>query len=277
MRRKQMLGQRARRRRTIIISIMVFVVVGLVVFAGFAVHWDRLYITQVVVAESDYIASSDVEALVWESLAGSYWYIAPRRNSVIYPRETIRERILSTYPRIGDVTIRRNGFSQLQVTFQTHDPHALWCQSEARECFYVTDTGYVFDRAPYFSDNVYFIYEDGMVNWDDPVGSRVFEVERFREVEMFVDSLRGLGLNPVRLQGVPDGTPTVVLSEGGEVLFDDGNDFMRQTSNLLHVVEDTEGGLYPITETRFDLEYIDLRFDGKVYYKMYQGTSTPRT
>jgi hypothetical protein len=126
------------------------------------------------------------------------------------------------------------------------------------KCYFMDESGFVFDEAPYFSGEVYFKFYGQM--------------EDFHKLVSFKEIVENMKLDPVAISVEENGDVKVLLSSrnssetGPEIILKIDSDFQKVAENL-----QTALGTEPL-HTNFknkysSLEYIDLRFGNKVYYR----------
>ena len=149
------------------------------------------------------------------------------------------------------------------------------------------ENGYIFDEAPYFSGEVYFkfyglpaqagvpdvgIPQSGSpASGTSPLGS-YYSKQNFQQLLSFKDGLVTFGLKPVALYITNDGEIEFILSGGTaatlgpEIILNNDSDFQKVAENLETAL--TTEPLQTEFKNKYSvLQYIDLRFGNKVYYK----------
>ena len=131
--------------------------------------------------------------------------------------------------------------------------------------------GYIFDEAPFFSGDVYLKFY-GKVDLKDnsPLGSNV-SGENFSKLASFIESLSNVGLKPAILYMEDSGDIKVLLTEENEgkepyIALKANADLQKLTENL-ELALNTEPLLSDFKNKYSSLEYIDLRYGNKVYYR----------
>ena len=109
----------------------------------------------------------------------------------------------------------------------------------------------------------------------DPIGQNFLPEQKFVEVNAVREALKDLRVETVAL-AVSSATSTVVgntfdykTKEGAQFLFSDKYDFEEQIANLKAVLDSDEYA-EEAPNGFSDIEYIDLRFGSKVFYRIHQ-------
>jgi len=274
-----------RRRRKQIIKISVLA--GCVLFILGALSWLTYYkeftVTNVEVAGNDVINPDNLRSIVQDELKGGYLMLFAKRNAFLLPRRSIKKHILDEYKRIEKLDIDLVGLHTVKINITERKPYVLWCGenysidaediSVIDDCYFVDRGGFVFDRAPNFSVNVYFtvysLLAPALSNaQDDPIGREVGTAISFTHLMEFREALQKDGIKSTRLIALPDNDYELGLTGGGLVLFNGGNS-LAETLNDLFLAIETK--LKEREDLFGNLEYIDARFidNRKVYFKFY--------
>lgn len=276
--RKTLLGERKRRRRNIIIVIICIGVILLCIGVFFVLRKEEWQIKEVYIYGGEGISHAQVKEKIWSELHKNYIYVIPRTSLFVYPSDAIIRGIMEEFSRIKYVELDLEFPDKLHVTLKEYEPYVLWCENmiegiydpvasstggvlSAGDCYYVDETGYIFDTAPSFKEGIYFRYSGAM---DTPLRSRLFSQEYFLQLELFRKQLKDRGLDSVSLVINPDETFVLMLKEGGVILLDKDIPLAVAFDNVISVLNDPEANMFPLDA----ISYIDLRYQRKVYYKL---------
>lgn len=226
----------------------------------------------------------EVETLkdfVTQSLKGRYVYLFSRANIFIYPDHTIEKKLLSTFLELKSARLSRDSFTALSLTVAERKPRYLWC-GEGRDlkteipdrCYFVDEDGVIFMNAPYFSGRVYFemygvpegerlAVEEGRV---EPLGRRFLREDTFTRVTSFIEAVKGLGIEPVFLMMKEEGDE-LLLENGVRLIFNRDNAPEEMANTLSNALQSEVLPLVALTDINTKLEYVDLRYPKRVYYK----------
>jgi predicted nucleic acid-binding Zn ribbon protein len=237
-------------------------------------------INQIEINGNNVIKKNEIETLVSKHLEGKYIYLFPKSNSLIYPRVKIYNDLIYSFPRIEDLFVYVEKFKTLKIDITERAGSYLYCGKEIPEeesevgenCYFIDQDGYIFDKAPYFSGNIYFKYFMGLLdNPEDPSGQEIMAEQSFRNLVNFIKGISKLGFQSTHIFVDTEGISHLYLKEGQkglqpEIVF-------RDQENLDSVLEDFSLAMKKqefadeIISKYDDLLYIDLRFKNKVFYK----------
>jgi hypothetical protein len=270
--------RRVKRMRLVILFfiLLVFVIGGLAFFSAN----KNVVIDKIVVSGNHIIDEEDIEKEINKNISGRYIYLFSKNNSFIYPHKKIYDSLLVTFPRIEKLSIYRDNLKTLHIDISERTGSYLYCgenlpenKSEIGEnCYFVNNDGFIFDKAPYFSGDVYFKYYMMIDNiTSNPLGKQMLDIDHFHELARFIDAVNSIGFNPVYISLDQMGTYTLYLdaNKGGtlpKIIFKDEDDFRIIQDNLSLAMKKKE--FSSEINSRYDsLLYIDLRFKNKVLYK----------
>ncbi len=269
--------QHLRTRRMVIIYSLLFL--ALITGLSFLSSFHRLLITNIVVEGTHIIDGGEVRDRVFSDMQGKYLYLFTKQNSFIYPKSFIVKDLRATFPRIEDLNIRLEGINTIHVVITERTGSYLWCGASVPvdasdvgdNCYFVNSDGYIFDRAPYFSGNIYFKFYIPLADSSEPLNKNVLEPELFRPIISFVDGLTELGFHPISVVLTDPENYAFHLAprpSGGEpeVMFKQDNDLTEIFTNLASAMKNPDFKNEMLSK-QSTLLYIDLRFKNKVLYK----------
>lgn len=226
------------------------------------------------------INEEDIIKNIKTNISGKYFYLFAKSNTFIFPQKKIYNDLIKNFPRIESLSVNRDKLKNLVVDITERVGSSLYCGQIIPEnkndigenCYFINNDGYIFDKAPYFSGNVYFKY---YLKIDDSgsnaLGKQMMKVDDFHQVARFVDLVTALGFEPIYLSKNSDGTNNLYLAHGisdtsPKIIFKDENSLEEIGDNLSVAMRKKEFA-DEINSGYNTLLYIDLRFDNKVLYK----------
>jgi len=266
------------RIRLIVLCVILFI--SIIVALSYLSFDKRLTIRDIAINGTSIINWDEVSKNIDKNLSGKYLYIFSKRNSFIYPHDKLQESLLTEFPRIEKLEMSVKNFNTLVLNIKERLGTHLYCGATLPEkkeeigenCYFINNDGYIFDKAPYFSGDIYFKYytEINMIN-GKVLGSQIFEATRFHELARFVDGVSSLGFKPIYLVRSQDKTFSLYLKSVGDkpnpkVIFKEDNDLVTILDNFKTAMGEKE--FANEINSKYDtLSYIDLRFKNKVLYK----------
>lgn len=265
-----------------------------IMFASLAIlsllsHLPETTITQVGVSGTSLVVPDDIKILGHDHLSGRYLGVVSRAHTLLYPKDRIRETLLDTYPQIASLDIRRSDLTTLQVVVDERQPRHLWCGGEPSghtvrsQCYFLDDEGVIFAKAPRFSGSVFLeIYmtpEGASVReqpyYEAPLGHYLFAGDGFTRVVSLHDRLEEQGLAIERLICDTNNDCSFFL-DNGVALHIARSDEVDEIMQAFETILKTDRlSMKHLTERDSRLEYIDLRFNNRAFFRFEGNESTP--
>lgn len=229
-----------------------------------AFYLPAVTIAEVRVEGAHSIASEAIAGIVERGLSGRRFLILPKRNALIYPREGILAQLRAEHPKLKTIAMSLSGLKTLSVSVSERAPYARFCgatPSPDAACFFMDETGVVYEPSPSFSDNPYVDWYGG-----EPLapGQRFLTQEEFSLLRPLADAFKGEGLT-VRSIAVDDVRDVHVYdATGAEVRFA----LTRKPEDVLRALRAARASEALAGKELSEIEYIDLRFGNRLYYRL---------
>ena len=272
--------KRKRRRRRLRLLVLLFILFITLVYglSYFSSH-KRITINHIVINGAKIISASEMESFINDKLSGKYMYLFARSNSIIYPKNEIYKDLMNTFPRIETLKIDRDRFHTLQISITERFGSYLYCGDKVPEiksdigenCYFLNSDGYIFDKAPYFSGDVYFKYYVPLLEDSNILGQHIFDPERFHSFTRFIDGITLIKFKPIYLVAEEDGIHSLYLANPSgttspRIIFKSEDNLVTILDNLSTAMNKAEFA-NEVNSKYATLLYIDLRFKNKVLYK----------
>ena len=231
-----------------------------------------------------YGADQSLADVARSALAGSYFGIVPRDSTFFISDSRVRASLLSARSDIAAISLFRNGLTGLSVKVDYRVPIARWCgpsfasSTPESKCYLFDASGFVYATAtePFVvqagaatSSAAVAPADEGTVtpfvlfdalkqDSPAPVGSTIIAEDTLPAVFDFARRLASFG------------SPVSIISIRG----DEADIYLANGARVTYVVGSEEDALSALTSAGANLnladgsiDYIDLRFPGKVYVK----------
>lgn len=253
---------RARRKRMLIACGAVLV---LIIIAVLVLRLKSFQIKEVVAEGVPSTGSAQVQEVASELLSGSYLWLVPKTNIFFYPRSHLEQELGQRFPRLSSIAASLEGAHILHIKGVERAPFARYCAlalSGVEGCYFLDETGFIFDASPVFSEGVYFTYATA-VPLEDPLGRQFIPQPEFESLAAFVTRVGTFGVEPHSLE-LSDTEGTMILRSGASIKFSRGVDTAALSRALESFLESE-----PIkAEKDFwnKLSTLDMRTENKVFY-----------
>ena len=254
-------------RKIIILSILIVVLIsGLIVVA----RNSHFLLQKINISGNKIIETERIRDEVNKILDSNFLFIFPKKNVLWFPKEKIKENILKSYSRIRKVEIERRSFKEIEVMIEEYGSKYLACVPAPIEtdekCYFLDEDGHVFTEAPFFSGGVYFKFFDYLEGKDIAVGDDILPPPEFKRIISLIDQLSNLGLETKSMNIRKSSYELVLENKKTRIIFTKENDYNKLLSNLSAALS-SKPFVGDIKKILNSLEYFDLRFGNKVYYK----------
>ncbi|HVX90596.1 MAG TPA: hypothetical protein VHC20_03085 [Candidatus Paceibacterota bacterium] len=269
-------GERLRTRRRaakkrILIALAVLLVLAL--GAGVYALWQPWARIQAVEASGPHADTIPIAAK--EALAGTYFHLIPRDSIFFYPRDAVRTAVLDAYPDIEAVSLSRTTFKSVSITAIERATAFTWCGEDHTApstdgCYDADNDGFIFESfmpssiaaSTTASDTPAMpslpVYAALAASSTKPLRATVANAPGIVGVIRFARAMGSLGARVKSIQ-IRDDEADLYTSGGTRITYVIGQESAAASLAATAFPElDLNGG---------SLDYIDLRFSGKVYYK----------
>lgn len=259
--RRSSLRIRRRKLQTLLALIILLMGAGAVYGLSVLTYLPQYTITKVSVGGTEHVPPRLVQAFVEAKLSDGTYHLLSRENIFLYPKKTIAKSIPEYFPRILNAQISRDALMAqvINVVVVERQPFALWC-SQTDTCFDMDNGGFVFALSATSTDGR-IVFTGGLATSSPPIG-QTFLPQHFAGVLALVSHLKERGYSVADVSVENEQDFAVSLAERFVLRASFGADADSLVQNLQAVL--SSGTMRGKEDT---IEYIDLRFGNRVYYK----------
>lgn len=212
------------------------------------------------------VPESAIRENVARSIAGAYGWVIPRGSIIAARTGAIGDQIKKEFPAVREVAVARRFPDALDVSVTERSLWSIFCSDlkiAARSCVAIDESGYAYASSPEVTGALLLrVRSDGA---DVSVGSFAVEhgvVDRMRTLANGLPAAAGSAPLNFELRTELPSEIRAFMPEGYRIIFRRDDDAARSLAILKKVLDEEIGG------KRKRLDYIDLRFGNKVFYKM---------
>ncbi len=277
--------RKKRKKKFIRLGIIAFLLFFIFGSSSYIAHRKEFRISKVVLSGGVLVTQNDIEKETLKHLGGKYFWLFPKDNSFLYKKKELREFLKNTFRRIDTINIESEEFQTLIIKITEKKPYAIWCDKNSgtagvlegdagatpekiENCYFMDQNSTIFAPAPHFSGDAYFKYY-GIVATTSPIGTYYMSSStEFMSISKFIDTVKKIGVRPQYLLAKDNNEFLIMMFGGGEIYFDTREDLVKVAENLDSLLQTPE--LSPLDRSNLPVEYIDLRFGNKLFYKLRQ-------
>jgi len=293
--------RRRQRRRTltVILIILLLLIAGAIICL-----WLPAFRIQHVDAAG--LDESNMQAIARSEMIGTYEYVLPRNSIFFFPLSEIRAQILAQYPEIAAVAISRESFNAIGIDSIPRETAFIWCGTtyvagqrsshtpliQTASSTAATSTSAVLPTISvptcYDADSQGFIFAQN-TNATSTLADTLhvygpLAVSTSTSNSLLAHTVSGATYIPNALEVVKV-VKSLGISVVARVLRGDEADLDTQAGTRITYVLGQEAGAAQLAQSAFpslnlndgSLEYVDLRFNGKVYFKKTGGSVATST
>lgn len=253
------LKTRRRRQRIIAFCICILCAAGVTGGLGAATHLQQLAVRDISVTGVQALPAGELAAAATQELDDNGFRLFSRENMFLYPRRAIEEVIATQFPRVKDVSVARTSLlaTAVVITVKERDPFATWCTGS--DCYLMDSSGFIFGPAGETPSSAY-IFRGGLAP-GNPIG-QTFLRGRIAGIFALLHELEKENFKAAGITVDSEKDFTITLESGLTLMVS----FEMQPGDIIRNLQTAleSDGLREKLDT---LQYIDLRFGNRVYYK----------
>jgi len=243
----------------------------------FAIFSDFFQLKEVQIKGNEKIKTQDilnvVEPKAEKSIRVASTKIFFSKSLLLIGSQNIQQELLSRFPEIGTVYVEKKIPRTLIVEVHEREPFAEICQPSG-ECFIVDHIGVAFEKSAILKEeesleiNVLEVRKRGLTLWlEDQIeahlGQLIMRPDYLRSIDIAYKNLeQGMDLPIEKITFSGDDRVNIKTEQGFRIYFSMERSMEDQLFNLGLVLEEKISA-----KDLIGLEYIDLRFGNRVYYK----------
>lgn len=255
------ISERRKKRRQILMSIAALLILILFGLFLYIVRLPSLTLQSVNVEGAYSVRGSEVAASVEATLDDGKFHIIPQRMIFAYPKGKLIKQLLLQSPRIQGAEITRDAFlsTEILVNIKERVAYGVWCTEEMVSCYYLDAEGFTYAPADSFAEWTVFL--GGMEKPEAPITSHFFSGNMGQLRDLLVAlSKQGLDSRVVSIDSLED--VDIEFLNGLHVRIS----FTQSTEEILSALLAALNS-ETISSREEDVEYIDVRFGNRVYFK----------
>jgi cell division septal protein FtsQ len=261
------LATRRRKRRIILAAVALLFLGILICGAIYIIHLPAFSIQKIEVSGAHDVSDAAIRQYAETLLDDGQMHIIPKRMILAYPKIAIAAGLREQFPRLSSASVSRPSLfsTTLAIAVAERSLYAAWCaQPGAASCYDMDTTGFLYAPLDLATSTGYITFYGGVMKPESPIGLYMAP-DYFDQVKQFISGMTAAGFHVQSFAILSDKDFDAVLDTGLHVRgsFDYAADDM--IGNLTAAM-----GANSIAGKEDSLEYIDLRFGNRVYFKFKQ-------
>jgi len=238
----------------------------------FFLNSNALQVSKIIISGNEKTQAKDIENLISEKIKQKFLFFTFQNIFLVSPSKITRA-ILEQYPNIGSAQIKRKFFDTLLVNVKERQPFAVFCGFEKAtqdNCFFIDETGVAFEKLSGPASNYDFLIVRSAFamatadrHFEDLLGREVINKDIAAKIDKIEKTLGDnfqIGVEEADI--VSEERMNIKTGDGWDIYFNPALDMELQTTKLKLILEKEIS-----SADRKTLQYIDLRFEDRGYYK----------
>ena len=279
-------------RVLVVLILLALVLVAVVI--GF-LRKPTFQISSITITGATSLDPNEIQTSAQKHISGNYGLVIPKTIVLLFSKNSMNDYLMNQFPGIASVDTEFSNPTILSIAITEKKPAYLWCTAQ---CYFVDDSGMVYQDSPTFTPGVFLEFlgttpTATITDASDPIRRRFASVSEFTKSISVVNNLSTYPMHIISLKylSLADSTPQLATGVGDVDLTVDqiGNSVIPNGAQILILQSQDAVTIgqalgFVLTDKSFQdafsshpetLQYIDLRFTGKIYYKF--QTAAPVT
>ena len=200
------------------------------------------------------------ESAAEQALGGQSFFFFTRTDIFFVSASNIAKDIVNSISSIASVSVSKKYFSEIDIVLEEKAPSAVWCLDSA--CDSLDSSGIAFASAQIPPSSNLIIFANGNI---PHIGAAPLPAEEFIPLLIFAGDLPQRGIYASNIGIVGASEADIYIGTSTKLIVDPTKDLSAPLGNLdrLLMSKDSVINIHNI----FSLQYLDLRFPDKVFYK----------
>jgi len=252
--------KKQRKEKRVVLMIAFSVLVLLVIAAVFYALWLPMFRMHEVVASGPH--AEDVRSIALGRLQGTHLFIVPRNSLFFIPEREIRAHVLDAFPDVEAVSISADGLNTLTLTSAPRAEAFVWCgpapELSDGTCYEANAQGLIFAEAASSTASLKVYSSLVGSTGDSPLRAHIAYASRIPDALRFVKAMQQLNAGVTSL-AIRDDEADLYTAAGTRITYVLGRE--EQAAGIA-------ASIFPqLNLNNGSILYVDLRFDGKGYFR----------
>lgn len=252
-----------RKKFRVYLKLAIWILFVISIFVGL-IYWinhDSLKINSVEIQGNKFTTQSEIMNLYDDEVSGRHLFIFSRKNFLLLPENKIEDRIRETLLPAEEVFADVKGLHDVVIEVVEYKPVAIYHTED--KTYFVNKKGVLFFETPEFYVDDLVLLESNLEE-GDLLGKQYTDENIFSNLIKTFELLSKENIKILKISTEDFETYTFRTVTGTDILIE-GTDKPETTIENLQAALSQES----IHEIQFNnIEYFDLRFEDKVFYKL---------
>jgi hypothetical protein len=246
------------------IKIYLWICAAVLLLAGFlyVLTIPAIQIKEVKINGTIFVDKSEIEQKTNALLDKKIFWFIPNRNIFIFSKHELEES-LKKNPAVISAKIRKDLFHTLAIEVREHEKEMIYCTSiDKTDCYYINKEGFI-----YAAVKGIIIPEQEIIIYNEKETKKLQDIlmqtDVYVDISLFVKNLARQEIKIKEVYIKSDSTVEFISWDNTRFITSIFDEYKKDFANLIALFDKQA-----ITkEQLLTIEYIDLRFGNKVFYK----------
>ncbi|HBO17100.1 MAG: hypothetical protein UR69_C0002G0246 [Candidatus Moranbacteria bacterium GW2011_GWE2_35_2-] len=262
--------KKIRHKRSVFLrSLFYFLLISFVIISLYTLFFSGfLKITDISLRGMKDLKQEDVIFVANDYLAGNYIGIVPKNNFILVFSGVLEKKILEQFKKIRGVKIEKEFPNRLNIIVDERDSLLVWISGNDK--FIIDENGKAYEKADFSSK---LILENNLVSIQDQsnrpvsIGDEILNSEYINfslNIKNRIEKETDLKIEDQYRTSSRIAEEVIIRTQEGWSIYFNSKLGLNYSIRILKTFLEKQIN----REQRIDLEYVDLRIEKKIYYKM---------
>lgn len=248
------------------IAIYTIFIICLIYGASFWTSFDKFIIKEIKIEGNNFIKKEQIEEIVKKEMEGEYFNLFSKKSFLFLQEKKIKNNILKLIP-VEDAKIFADNINSVSVIIKEYEAKAYWCSdAKGKDCYFLNKNGTLFAKVEngILSELVKMEGKLESKNENDFLGQNFSTADNFFNLLNFVSLLKNEGVFVNQIKTEDFESFNLKTTIGPVIIVKKDSNSEKMILNFKSTIAQES-----IHDKQFsNLDYVDLRFDDRVYYKI---------
>lgn len=228
----------------------------------YVIQMPFMRINDVKISGNTFVDTEEINSKTNELLNRNTYWIFPNKNIFLFSKKALEAKIKEN-PAVIKVLIKKDFFNTLIINIEEQEKEMLYCTSvEKTECFYINKVGFIYAKV-----EEYIIPEQEVIIYNEQekknIKDTVLDEATYAELVLFIKNITRQDIKIGEVYIKEGGIIEFVSQSGVRIITSRFDDFEKDFDNFMALFDQN----ILTKEKLSEIEYMDLRFGNKVFYK----------
>ncbi len=256
------LRQKKKKVKKLRLYILIFILLVIITGIIYSFRIPQVQITETKISGNSFVTTEEIQKKADSILNSNILWVIPVRNIFLFPNNRLESEIKEN-PAVIEATVKKDFFNKITIQIVEQEKEALYCNSFDRTtCFYINNEGFLYSQVSEYvvpEQEIIVYLENDYKNLKE----FIFDKKLYFDMMTFIKSSARYGISIGSVYLKSDTVLEFHTRDGAILLTSRYDEFEKDFNNFIALFDQE----VMTKEQLKDIQYIDLRFGNKVFYK----------